>query len=77
MKSPKGAAALLIGLGSSKKAPPAPDSSASEMEHSGDDDDSSTGEALATDLIDAVKSGDASGVLDAFKALSEHCSYEE
>lgn len=68
----KGAAALLIGLGSPKKVPPAPDSSADDM----GDDDSSTGEALATDLMDALKEGDASAVLEAFKALGEHCRSE-
>lgn len=36
-------------------------------------EDNVIGEAAAQELIDAVKSGDASGVLAAFKGLKECC----
>lgn len=36
-------------------------------------DDEGVGEAAAQELIDAVKSGDAAAVLEAFKGLKECC----
>jgi hypothetical protein len=73
MQSPKGPAALAIMIGRAKPAPSA--GSPSEP-----DKDDSYGEDLtmaSSDLLDAIKAGDARGVGEAFKAMHTICATKE